>query len=482
MKNSQRWIPISWPSETVSPEELRDFVESISDYRYAPGEIPGPYVESTLERETREFVEEITGIPCECKSQVLRIESTAERELREFVEQITGERSDSNTWPVQYETVAERDLREFVEDITGVREGAWDPAKHPRGAFAQNRGWFSPTGNSHRARSSSRAMSLPSHHGDPRRPRPANRQIPEPKPKPKVRANYAAYQPPPGPQIYRPGGPQPAQQRGVAVGQPGQQNLAVVAQPPTPFPGAPGLPAPLQGNVGSWQNSSRLDANGRQQSADLQKHVHDQVPLKIQQSMIARGVEIRVVPSLAEAGIVVKQNPAQPNQAALAPDETTGGAYDATNHIVYIPLRMGDGKPNPHLERNTRHEAGHIYDHLSHGSTSAEFEKAYRADLADGRPIRDTEIERYQPGGGRIGPIPADDRWAQTSAAEKDFAKREAFAEAFAEVTQPLNPQNQTTENFRRAESFRAKFKRTIEHVRQKVKNAPDEGLAVPGF
>ena len=33
-------------------------------------------------------------------------------------------------------------LAEFLHAI----EGTWDPSKHPRGAFSQNRGWFSPTG------------------------------------------------------------------------------------------------------------------------------------------------------------------------------------------------------------------------------------------------------------------------------------------------------------------------------------------------
>ena len=28
-----------------------------------------------------------------------------------------------------------------------LREGSWEPAKHPRGAFPQNRGWWSPTGD-----------------------------------------------------------------------------------------------------------------------------------------------------------------------------------------------------------------------------------------------------------------------------------------------------------------------------------------------
>jgi hypothetical protein len=39
----------------------------------------------------------------------------------------------------------EAELRAFVRDITTVREADWDPAKHPRGGFPQNRGMFSTT-------------------------------------------------------------------------------------------------------------------------------------------------------------------------------------------------------------------------------------------------------------------------------------------------------------------------------------------------
>lgn len=38
---------------------------------------------------------------------------------------------------------SEQEHLEWVAEITGVREGSWDPAKHPKGGFPQNRGWFS---------------------------------------------------------------------------------------------------------------------------------------------------------------------------------------------------------------------------------------------------------------------------------------------------------------------------------------------------
>ena len=38
--------------------------------------------------------------------------------------------------------------RRAERSAEAVLEGTWDPSKHPRGAFPQNRGWWSPTGGS----------------------------------------------------------------------------------------------------------------------------------------------------------------------------------------------------------------------------------------------------------------------------------------------------------------------------------------------
>jgi hypothetical protein len=40
---------------------------------------------------------------------------------------------------------AQQELLEWVRAISTEAEARWDPAKHPRGAFPQNRGWFSTT-------------------------------------------------------------------------------------------------------------------------------------------------------------------------------------------------------------------------------------------------------------------------------------------------------------------------------------------------
>jgi hypothetical protein len=49
---------------------------------------------------------------------------------RRFVQDILGKSE-----------VAQEELRQWVADVTTFHEGSWDPAKHPRGGFSQNRGW-----------------------------------------------------------------------------------------------------------------------------------------------------------------------------------------------------------------------------------------------------------------------------------------------------------------------------------------------------
>ncbi len=70
---------------------------------------------------------------CEILEWAARISTDAEKRLRSVVRQETEERE---AWQ-RAEQYAER-----------LREGSWDPSKHPRGAFPQNRGWWSPTAGS----------------------------------------------------------------------------------------------------------------------------------------------------------------------------------------------------------------------------------------------------------------------------------------------------------------------------------------------
>lgn len=57
-----------------------------------------------------------------------------------------GRHDSSNPWlPADPEAVREWVLKIAVPDgCIAVREDNWDPAKHPRGAFPENPGWFSP--------------------------------------------------------------------------------------------------------------------------------------------------------------------------------------------------------------------------------------------------------------------------------------------------------------------------------------------------
>jgi len=42
--------------------------------------------------------------------------------------------------------VDQQQHRQWLADISTMHEGEWDPSKHPRGGFPQNRGWWSSTG------------------------------------------------------------------------------------------------------------------------------------------------------------------------------------------------------------------------------------------------------------------------------------------------------------------------------------------------
>ncbi|MBS0211115.1 MAG: hypothetical protein JSS27_19390 [Planctomycetes bacterium] len=63
-----------------------------------------------------------------------------------FVDAILG-RTDSVERRRAEEEAHAQELREWVASIT-TTEGTWDPAKHPRGGYPQNRGWWSPGGGS----------------------------------------------------------------------------------------------------------------------------------------------------------------------------------------------------------------------------------------------------------------------------------------------------------------------------------------------
>lgn len=60
--------------------------------------------------------------------------------------------------------------RQWLAAVAPMLEGRWDPAKHPRGAYPQNRGWFSPTQGSSATAQSGQRDPVPNGPHRPRRP------------------------------------------------------------------------------------------------------------------------------------------------------------------------------------------------------------------------------------------------------------------------------------------------------------------------
>ncbi len=68
-----------------------------------------------------------------------------DRELLEWAAQIS-EKAAERLRVLKRDEAAEKEAwRRAAEYAEFLRETTWDPSKHPRGAFPQNRGWFSPT-------------------------------------------------------------------------------------------------------------------------------------------------------------------------------------------------------------------------------------------------------------------------------------------------------------------------------------------------
>jgi hypothetical protein len=77
-----------------------------------------------------------------------KVKATAKRERMEWLAAISTEHARQLRGQLRAEeaSLEKQELLEWVFAITTVNEAEWDASKHPRGAFPQNRGWFSPTG------------------------------------------------------------------------------------------------------------------------------------------------------------------------------------------------------------------------------------------------------------------------------------------------------------------------------------------------
>ena len=113
--------------------------------------IPSPSAAEAEARRQREQLEWLASISDRHALELRRLQS-AETEARREREQLE--------WLAQFSTEHERKLRTLLREEAEAREGwrraeqfaeqllegNWDSSKHPKGAFPQNRGWWSPTG------------------------------------------------------------------------------------------------------------------------------------------------------------------------------------------------------------------------------------------------------------------------------------------------------------------------------------------------
>ena len=113
--------------------------------------IPSASAAEAEARRQRERLEWLASISDRHALELRRLQS-AETEARRDRERLE--------WLAQFSTEHERKLRTLLREEAESREGwrraeqfaeqllegSWDPSKHPKGAFPQNRGWWSPTG------------------------------------------------------------------------------------------------------------------------------------------------------------------------------------------------------------------------------------------------------------------------------------------------------------------------------------------------
>ena len=109
---------------------------------------PGP-------RPTREQLEWLASISDRHRDELRRLQSAEaearhQRELLAWLAQISP-RHERQLHGLLSEEAEAREAQErckWLVESSNVQEAQWDPSRHPRGAFPQNRGWWSPTGGS----------------------------------------------------------------------------------------------------------------------------------------------------------------------------------------------------------------------------------------------------------------------------------------------------------------------------------------------
>jgi hypothetical protein len=346
-----------------------------------------------------------------------------------------------------------QELEEWLDAIAPLREGGWDSAKHPRGGFRENPGWFSPTGGSG-------SSAKPSGAAGPLRSWPEERSRGPENSDPKSHAGSSqtdanggaehgtlVAQLPPRPAIQPAAAPQAPQfVFGRPFGDfPKQKDLVF----------APGATAGVQ--FGTGASVQRLaDAT--------EAHVKQQVPQEIRDALAAGGVKTLYTDSLNRHKDILAGTPTNPGKVA-------GALYSPTAGTIFVPEVMSNGKPNTFVENNARHEMGHGVDDMTNGSLAHDFLEQYRADVSAiklGRrlshgPIKDFVPETYQRPPYNLPPAEAE-----------HWAAREAYAQAFADVTAARDaPEHATVDGMPEARDFRKDFPSTRRYMRD---------IVLPGF
>ena len=112
--------------------------------------------EARRERENLEWLAQFSTRHADELRSLLREEAEAkaaaiaEREQLEWMAQFSTRHADELRHLLREEAdarQAKEDLLRFAESLN-TQEAQWDPAKHPRGGFPQNHGWWSPAGGS----------------------------------------------------------------------------------------------------------------------------------------------------------------------------------------------------------------------------------------------------------------------------------------------------------------------------------------------
>ncbi len=351
------------------------------------------------------FTQELSGKPVSRPPEPPP-EMAAKREQREWVESITDR--DRSRWPVApalistptrsptppAETAAERELREWVESITGIREVTWDPALHPRGGFAENPGWFSPSNGGGAGGSTGGVGSLRDKDGRARRDRIAGspgspHDLSQPgqtghdnrssaSSLPNAAGGDAKQGQMLAQKVIKPG-TRPAAPPPPPQGQPQWKNF-VFGRPFGNFPDQAKLQIPANATTADTPPG---DPNVQRLHAQIENHLRQQIPPEVRDALTNGGVKTVYTDSLSR-----HQNVLGNTGVAHA-----GGIYSAKAGTVFVPRVLPNGQPNTFVENNARHEVGHSFDDLTNGSLTPQYLAAYRQDI-NAMPLG----QRGQPG------------------------------------------------------------------------------------